>query len=339
MLRSKLKKRLAAAWGKAPDAHYFAGDLDLIRIYADYRAETEGDSFQLDDISWNDLDMDRVFRRLNPRRSTSGEQYLYYMLRSPALDRTEWDARKQLIDLAAADPKRRLRMELILAKLGCTRRADLCRAFAPARRGIGPLLLYLTLLLILLGTVSGALLGSSLCLPLAAGSLFLNFFVHEIGKRRTGSDFDTVNYTVNMVFALRRLQKLRDPELDRLLAPGYASLGRLRAVLRTGGLSAASDGAVGDLLTSATLLDLITYEFLKNKLGRRHEDVFRIHEYLGRLDAAIAVASWRASLPAFALPELDFTGNSGAYLEAEALIHPLLSEAVPNDLLADKKTS
>ena len=135
MFRSKLKKRLAAAWGKAPDAHYFAGDLDLIRIYADYRAETEGDSFQLDDISWNDLDMDRVFRRLNPRRSTSGEQYLYYMLRSPALDRTEWDARKQLIDLAAADPKRRLRMELILAKLGCTRRADLCRAFAPARRG------------------------------------------------------------------------------------------------------------------------------------------------------------------------------------------------------------
>ena len=80
MLRSKLKKRLAAAWGKAPDAHYFAGDMDLIRVYADYRAETEGDSFQLDDVSWNDLDMDRVFRRLNPRRSSSGEQYLYYML-------------------------------------------------------------------------------------------------------------------------------------------------------------------------------------------------------------------------------------------------------------------
>ena len=336
MLRSKLKKRLAAAWGKAPDAHYFAGDMDLIRVYADYRAETEGDSFQLDDISWNDLDIDRVFRRLNPRRSTSGEQYLYYMLRSPALDRDEWNARKQLIDLAAADPKRRLRMELILAKLGCTRRADLCRAFAPARRGIGPLLLYLALLLLLLGAVSGALLGSSLCLPLAAGSLFLNFFVHEIGKRRTGSDFDTVNYTVNMVFALHRLQKLRDPELDRLLAPGYASLGRLRAVLRTGGLSAASDGAVGDMLLSATLLDLITYEFLKNKLGRQHKDVFCIHEHLGRVDAATAVASWRASLPAFALPELDFTGTSGAYLEAEALVHPLLTDAVPNDLLADK---
>ena len=156
MLRSKLKKRLAAAWGKAPDAHYFAGDMDLIRIYADYRAETEGDSFQLDDISWNDLDIDRVFRRLNPRRSTSGEQYLYYMLRSPALDRDEWDARKQLIDLAAADTKRRLRMELILAKLGCTRRACgplprlctgpagdrasaalSCPAAAPARRGVG----------------------------------------------------------------------------------------------------------------------------------------------------------------------------------------------------------
>ena len=104
----------------------------------------------------------------------------------------------------------------------------------------------------------------------------------------------------------------------------------------TGGLSAASDGAVGDVLLSATLLDLITYEFLKNKLGRQHKDVFCIHEHLGRVDAATAVASWRASLPAFALPELDFTGTSGAYLEAEALVHPLLTDAVPNDLLADK---
>ncbi len=333
MLRRKLKRRLKEAWGKPPDAHYFAGDLDLIRLYADYRAETGRDAFLLDDISWNDLDMDRVFQRMNPRRSTSGEQYLYYMLRSPLTDGASWEQRRQLIDLAEADPERRLRMELILAKLGCTRRADLCRAFAPARRGVGPLIFYLALLLLLLGSVLGALLGATACLPLAAGALFLNFFVHEIGKRRTGSDFDTVNYIVGMVFTLHRLRKLRDPALDRLLAPGYESLGRLRAVLRIGAVSASSDGAVGDLLTSATLLDLITYEFLKNKLGRQHEDVFRIHEYLGRLDAAIAVASWRASLPGFALPELDFTGSSGAYLEAEALVHPLLSEAVPNDLL------
>jgi hypothetical protein len=336
MLRRKLKKRLKAAWGRVPDAHYFAGDMDLIRVYADYRAQTDRDAFFLDDITWNDLDMDRVFQRMNPRRSTSGEQYLYYMLRSPTLDRSEWEQRRQLIGLAAADGERRLRMELILARLGCTRRADLCRAFAPARRGVGPLLFYLALLLLLLGAVSGALLGSSVCLPLAAGSLFLNFFVHEIGKRHTGSDFDTVNYTVNMVFALRRLQKLRDPELDRLLAPGYESLGRLRAVLRTGGVSAASDGAVGDVLTSATLLDLITYEFLKNKLGRKHDDVFAIHEALGRLDAAVAIASWRAGLPGYALPALDFAGKSAAFLEAEALVHPLLPHAVPNDLKTEK---
>ncbi len=336
MLQSRLKKRLKAAWGKIPDAHYFAGDMDLIRIYADYRAEAGRDGFLLDDVTWNDLELDRVFQRLNPRRSTSGEQVLYFMLRCPALSREEWEVRHRLVDLAAADPDRRLRMELILTRLGCTRRADLCRAFAPARRGIGPLLGYLALLLLLLGSVLGALLGVSICLPMAAGALFLNFIVHEIGKRRTGLDFDTVNYTVNMVFALHRLRKLRDPDLDRLLASAYESLDRLRPVLRTGAVAASSDGAVGDLLTSATLLDLITYEFLKNKLGRCHKDVFTIHEHLGRLDAAIAVASWRAGLPVFCLPELAFDRETCAFLKAEDLVHPLLIDAVPNDLKTDR---
>jgi hypothetical protein len=46
-----------------------------------YRA----DVFLIDDITWNDLNMDSVFKRINPSLSTSGEQYLYYMLRSPSI--------------------------------------------------------------------------------------------------------------------------------------------------------------------------------------------------------------------------------------------------------------
>ena len=336
MLQSKRKKRLLAAWGKVPDAHYFAGDLELIRLYADARGKSGRDGFLLDDITWNDLDMDRVFRRLNPRRSTAGEQVLYYLLRCPARDRAEWEARRDLIDFAAADPDRRLRIELILSRLGCTRRADLSRAFAPARRGRGALFLYLALALLLPGLILGALLGARACLPLCVASLFLNFIVHEIGLRRSGSDFDTVNYTVAMVFAMHRLRKLGDPALNKLLAPGFQSLSKLRAVLRTGSVAAASDGALGDILTSATLLDLISYEFLKNKLGRRHEEVFTIHEQLGRLDAAIAVASWRAGLERFAQPELDFDPGRAAFLEARGLVHPLLERPVPNDLKADR---
>jgi len=336
MPHKRLKQRLVDAWGKMPDAHYFAGDMELIRLYADYRGKTGRDGFLLDDITWRDLDMDRLFRRINPRRSTSGEQYLYYQLRSPALERQAWQERLSLIHFAEEDPARRLRVELILARLGCSRRADLCKAFAPEQHGAGLLRLYLILLLLLLGAVLGAVLGIRLCLPVVFCVLCLNFALHAWGKRKAGLQFDTVNYSVAMVYALHRLRKLGDPGLDRLLTPAYKSLYRLRGVLRMGGVSTISDGALGDMLASATLLDLITYEYLKNKLGRCFEDVFTIHEYLGKLDAAVAIASYRASLGSFAEAELDFSGNPPSYMEAEAVTHPLLPDAVPNDILTEK---
>ena len=338
MLRArKLKRLLRSRYGKAPDYHYFSGDMDSIRAYYDFRLSSGREAESLDDITWNDLDMDRVFQRINPRRCSSGEQVLYAQLRTPALEREDYERRLAWIRFAEADEERRLKLEMILARLGCTRRADLCTAFYPSRHGVGMLLVYLALFLFLLFSVV------SIALPFGPGvkgiavSIVVNLLVHEFGRRSTQTDYDTVNYSVNMIFAMQRLRKLRDPELDRLLAEAYGSLDRLRAVLRTGGVSTVMDNdGLGDLFTSVTLLDLIAYEFVKNKLGRCHEDMLVIHEALGRLDAGIAVASYRKSLPRYAEPVLDFSRETVPYMNARDLVHPLLENAVPNDLVTDR---
>ncbi len=217
-----LKKRLRAAFGKVPDPMYFDGDMKYIRAYYDYRRDNELDEFLIDEITWYDLDLDRVFKRINPKRCTSGEQYLYYMLRSPAVDAKCYAERKQLIDYAQADPERRLKAETNLARLGCSRRADLCRAFSPARHGIGLLLVFLLFVLALIGTGIFAAIGSGVerFYPLF-GSLLLNCYIHEFGKRRSQRDYDTVNYVVNMIFAVRRLRKLRDSALDEQTGESY----------------------------------------------------------------------------------------------------------------------
>jgi len=333
MFGRKTKKRLAAAFGAVPDPHYFSGDMEHIRTYSDFRAENGRDAFLLDDVTWNDLELDRVFKRINPKRCTSGEQYLYYMLRSPAVDRETYESRREMIRFAEADPVRRLKIEVLLARTGCSRRADLCRAFYPSRHGVGRLLLYSALLLFLLVSIAGTALQLGFGLPYIAAAILLNCFVHELGRRSSQTDYDTVNYIVSMVFAMQKLRRLRDPELDRQMTGAYRSLDRLRAVLRTGGISTVMDsGGAGDVITTVTLLDLIAYEFLKNKLGRCHEDVFTIHEHLGRLDAAISVASYRASLERFAEPVLEFAEDVPAFVRAEGMVHPLLENAVPNDL-------
>lgn len=318
-------------FGAVPDVHYFPEDMTHIRAYFDFRRDTGRDGFLLDEITWNDLEGDAVFRRINPGLTTSGEQYLYYLLRSPAQDEATWEARRSLIGLMGRDEELRVKLQQILARLGRARRADLCGAFYPSERGPGWLLVYLALVIAVIAAVCALPFGGGQAAMALILLLSANAGVHEFRLRRIQRDFATVNYTVAMVQTLERIRRLKRPELDRWLAGGYEALDRLRSVLRVGALPAMTDsGGPGDLLTTLLLLDLIAYEFLKNKLGRCHEAVFAVHEALGRLDAAIAAASWRAGLPRWTEPELDFSGKS-AHLEAVGMVHPLLAEAVPND--------
>lgn len=330
----KLRKYLLDQFGKQPDIHYFGGDMEQIKTYYEYRRDQGLDSFLVDDITWNDLDMDKLFKRLNPGLSTSGEQYLYYMLRSPAINAEEYRERRALINFIAEHDDRRVKLQALLAKLGRRRRADLCSAFSPRAYGLGWFLFYLFFSLLLLAGIVAAVAGVKNGMAMLLLALTVNSLIHELCRKGMQKELDRVNYTVNMVFTLNKIKKLRDPELDKRLEKAYESLKKLRFVLRTGGVSTVTDsGGLGDVINTVLLLDLMAYEFLKNRLGKHHEEVFAVHESLGRIDAAIAIVSYRISSGHWTEPELDFDDGDRPSIQAKALVHPLLSQPVPNDLL------
>lgn len=53
------------------------------RKIARYYKAHEKDGFHIDDITWNDLNMNEIFKRMNYTYSAAGEEYLYYLLRTP----------------------------------------------------------------------------------------------------------------------------------------------------------------------------------------------------------------------------------------------------------------
>ena len=87
--KNQLWHSLRDNYGRKPDPFYAAGDMAIIRSYHDYMREREPERFAVDDVTWSDLDMDRVFKRINPGTSTPGEHWLYHMLRTPSTDRAE----------------------------------------------------------------------------------------------------------------------------------------------------------------------------------------------------------------------------------------------------------
>ena len=58
---------------------YKEDDLDHLQGY--YKRHSQ--EFQIDDATWEDLNMDGVFARMNYCYSAAGEEYLYYRLRTP----------------------------------------------------------------------------------------------------------------------------------------------------------------------------------------------------------------------------------------------------------------
>ena len=72
----------------------------------------------LDEITWADLSMDTVFERICGTDSAAGEQVLYAWLRCPAMEAAEYGRRRALIRAVEADPDLRLKLQLILSKIG-----------------------------------------------------------------------------------------------------------------------------------------------------------------------------------------------------------------------------
>ena len=335
MGKKKTRQKLSEEYGKLPDHTYFDGDMEKIGSYFDHRWDKDLGSFLIDDITASDLDLDRVFRQINGGVSTSGEQYLYYMLRSPCVDETNYNKRRGLIEFMGQFSEKRLDLRMVISRLGRNRKADVSNAFKPKDHRPYMFFVYLFLSLCLIaGAVCFAVLRSSFFSSALALCLFLNVMTHEMMTRKINTDLATINYSVGMVFASKSIKKLLGNELNEWLAPMYKAADGLKSLLRIGMVSLEPTGTIEDFLNAALLLDLISYEFLKFKLGRNHANIFTLHENIGMLDAAISVASYRTYLDRWCEPDIDFENRKKAYINGVNLFHPLIKSPVSNSFEA-----
>ena len=81
-LDARERKRLAESFGKPGAKEYQDGRYEQIPGYWKRHRQ----SFEVDDITWNDLDMDLLYHGIDTTCSAAGEEYLYWLLRSPRTD-------------------------------------------------------------------------------------------------------------------------------------------------------------------------------------------------------------------------------------------------------------
>lgn len=295
-----------------------------------------GEKAGIDEVTFADLEMEEVFLRINQTRSYIGEQTLYHVLHS-GRDEFFSENRAFLDELEKNDG---LRKELSLKLWGVGKRQESYHLpeFLPLADALRPRApwVFRGLQGILAGAVLFALAFRTRPFQMGLLAILLvNFAVHIVMKMK----YQILLSSLSGIGALLGLydwclaQKDSPLPVTEEMRKGR---GKLKRLLRKIGILVyvAQAGSSGDWMGllfdyafGVTLIDVARVDSILRLMGEYREELFSAFLYVGRLDAAISVLSFRKSLPYWSKPDL---GQQGP-LEFEGLYHPLLREPVGND--------
>jgi hypothetical protein len=334
-----LRGSIAARWGRIPEKKPGAEDLKSISSYFVNQCRETPLAFHIDDITWRDLDMDEIFARLNQTVSTSGEECLYKLLREPCFNRSALDLRLKLIEYFQHNSVDRISVQFLLGKLDRKRGVNVTDYFFQRwAEPAGDTALYKLLgAFAFVGPVM-LFINPSLGVVLTLLSLWVNGSIYFKTRAEISAHLEAMMYIVGMVRCTRRLLDAKCAGLEDLCARLRPCFERIRKIERKGLYlhiikTDILCNVFSDYLNVLLLRELVDYKRLRNAVSAHGKDLLEVHETLGLIDSMISIASYRKSLPFYALPRLTpASPGSALRLEFEDICHPLVEGAIPNSL-------
>lgn len=338
--RKRRRRELLETFGKGGRTAYADGELDAVLRYFQKHQE----AFFLDDVTWNDLDMDRVFRRMNSCSSSAGQEYLYYLLRTPSFSQKELERRETLLRFFETEPEKRVRMQEIFVRMGRSGKYSIYD-YLELLDGLGEHSNVLTVLvdIALAASVGVIFVNAPAGIVLLTVMLCINTTTYLKEKRRAEPYLVSFQYVLRALRAAKELTALSEPVLAEELAvlngllPKFSKLQR-SAVLGMRWMGAGSPlDVLMDYVNMVFHFDIMGFWAMLHEVRRRRREIDTLLAVLGRLDALIAAAGYRHGLEGRCEPKLWETAEGRDHvLSMKQMYHPLVTDAVKNDISVSK---
>ncbi|WP_195945800.1 MutS-related protein [Paraclostridium bifermentans] len=290
----------------------------------------------IDDITWNDLNMDDIFKKINNTQSTAGQEILYDMLRNPLHNQEVLRKRDKVIEYFKENEKERYEIQFILGKLGKSNELYITNCLFNKEDNSKSKLLQFRLLS-WAPTLSLLLLFiNPIFIILAIGFIVLNVFISQRNKVRN-YDANGFSYMISLVNAANKIKEKNICEIDENIDSIDESLKKLKKIRRKSvGIQEKSIMSDMDVFAEYAnlifLRELITYEKVKNTIIKNKEELKAVYEYVGIIDALIGVASFRESLDFYTKPYLKISEKKeDNNIEFKDIYHPLIKKPVLNN--------
>ena len=322
--------------GKLPDKEYKIER--FVRIPGYFEKHQEG--FQIDDITWNDLGMDDVFCRINYSISSTGDEVLYHMLRTPCMEPERLEHFHEMAEFFGQNDEERVQYQAFMRKLGSTGKYSLYDYLyyleRLEKRDNKKEILSVCILPILIAVA---------CFDLSLGvtgliiwSVYQMFGYFKI-KRDNEPYLTSLAYIMRMIevgeAVSKKLQTVCKKEKEEILEAAKVLKPAKKGcfwifgnIYKTG----SPLDVVFDYVRMVFHVDLIYFNHMLKELMNHKEQVDIMVTTMGTIEAAVSVALYRASLdkgwcvPAFRDGEMC----------VEQGYHPLIEKPVKNSICTDK---
>ena len=329
--KKKIRERLLREWASPVDEEYSPEKLQAVAEY--YRDQEPAE--YVDDITWNDLDMDRVYQQMNHTKSAMGQEYLYYMLRCPVTDPEALEERERLITFFQNDEEARFMLQEEFATIG---KAGSFSVYGyldkinllKKETGVFSIIQFAAFL----GGVISCIFAPDIMIMPTAVIAAVNMVTYYKRKAQMEKFYRLFAFIVRMIRFSETVSALKIKELQKYFDRMKEKQGKFRRFCRGSWLVVGGgqmEGNITDILMDyvrlLTHIDIIKFQSMAREVLRLQKDLLDIYETVGFLDSMIAAASYR---------EMEQAEGRAFYLEADEIYHPLLHEPVKNTIHAHR---
>lgn len=327
----KEKERLKKQWGKD---HIEKRDFTIINKRYQFLKKESG-TFNIDDITWSDLNMDAVFHKIDHTKSLPGMQYLYDMLRNTAIEKKILHKRNGIIQQLGERKDISQSMLYPLSVLGKRQGKNIFTYFKDGIRvhikylPIYTLLSYLPYVAVILLFVN-----PSMATGFIIATLVINSTVYQSNKKNVYDEMESFKYLGNLIQCADEIVKIDKDTIDLNQDEMITILKDVRRIRRNLSKINFNEKFGSDAEVLVHYFNMVMLKepkvFYKtvHLLNNNRTNLFRLYELVGEADAYISIASYKDGLAYFTTPEF-LEDRTSFRLKAQDLYHPLLDNPIP----------
>lgn len=334
-----LRSMFAKEFDMSPDEYMnidFARDrLDKIKLYYNDCMEHENID-TIDEVTWNDLNMDDMYLMLNHTRSFVGEQVLYKEL---ATRSSKPFVSEEHIAYLMANTEKRIDLEQALYAIGKYKDdyyLPLIIHDAPNLRISGGWIYNILQLLLVVFLCVALLTQNKLFVMATIGIGVINLTISMYLKNKYEDMLFSIGSIKQMTGFINRISN--DKELSRIfitnkLKPVIKTAERISKFIcsfqirRKYYMIGDGGGLLLDYIMGITLYDIVAYNRVIKLMETHCDDILTLYKLIGQIDSEIAVSSYRHRINNWCIPVFD-SDNITAY----ELIHPGVNVCISNSI-------